>query len=160
MFGCTKRFDTVTPPAGRLTIADPFSRKRRIKVLAALIAFLMAGCFAVPEASPEPTPSSGDLGKRVRVAFAGHEHEALKYAGLYAVLADRIDGKQYATTSEAAAIAGRAADILRVPGVLKEIVNDELNPLLGKPQPLTPELSSKASEKLRSLAAACKEAAR
>jgi hypothetical protein len=76
------------------------------------------------------------------------------------VLASRLDAGAYSTTSEAAEVAGRAAEILKAPGLLKEIVNGELNPLLGKPQPLTPELRKQSSDVLRKLAAACKEAAR
>ena len=64
-----------------------------------------------------------------------------------------------AVVIEAAAVAGRAADILALPGVLKQVVNDELNPLLGKPQPLTPDLAAQAAAKLRLLSAACRRAA-
>ena len=124
-------------------------------------ALLLVGCFEVPAPSPEPRPSpDAALSERVRTALDGREEDALAYAGLYAVLADRFEAGHYETTAEAAAVAGRAADILAVPGVLKEIVNDELNPLLGKPQPITPDLAAKAAATLRDLSSACREAAR
>lgn len=124
------------------------------------VALLLAGCFAVPpQPGPAPAPD-GSLANRVRVALAGRKEDALTYAGLYALLADRFDARADATTAEAAAVAGRAADLLAVPGLLKEVVNAELNPLLGKPQPVTPELAAQASAKLRGLSAACREAAR
>jgi len=128
----------------------------------AAAALVLAGCFqltAAPEVAPEPKPDAA-LSARVRTALDGHTDDALAYAGLYAVLADRFDRKSYATTSEAAGVAGRAADVLAVPGLLKQVVDDELNPLLGKPQPVTPELAAQAAAKLRALSAACREAAR
>jgi hypothetical protein len=132
---------------------------RRVLVMAVL---LLAGCFQVPsppDASPAPSPDAG-LKQRVYSALNGRKQDALAYAGLYAVLADRFEKREYDTTAEAAAVAGRAADILAVPGVLKQVVNDELNPLLGKPQPVTPELAAQAAAKLRNLSIACREAAR
>jgi hypothetical protein len=132
---------------------------RRLTVpLAALL--VLAGCFQVPtdDAGARPAPSD-QLAATVRKALRENADDALTYAGLYTVLASRLDAGAYSTTSEAAAVAGRAADILQVPGVLREIVNDKLNPLLGTPQPLTPELRKQSSDVLRKLAAACREAA-
>lgn len=133
-----------------------------LRIVCAAAALFVAGCFQIPsppDASPNPRPDAA-LAQRVRTALDGHPEDALAYAGLYAVLADRFERKTYATTSEAAAVAGRAADILAVPGLLKQIVDDELNPLLGKPQPVTPDLAAGAATKLRALSAACREAAR
>lgn len=123
---------------------------------------MLAGCFQIPSPpAPRPAPSpDGGLTPRVCAALDGHKEDALAYAGLYAVLADRFEKREYETTAEAAAVAGRAADILAVPGLLKQIVNDELNPLLGKPQAVTPELARAAAAKLRALSAACREVAR
>ena len=123
---------------------------------------LAAGCFQVPSPDvPKPGPARDvALEDRVRTALVGRPDEALTYAGLYAVLTDRFEKREYETTAEAAAVAGRAAEILAVPGLLKEVVNDELNPLLGKPGPVTPELAAKAAAKLRALSTACREAAR
>jgi hypothetical protein len=134
-------------------------RLRRLLIPIALPA-LLAGCFTAPSnhASPQPGPPQ-DLLNKVETALAGHRGDAMTYAGLYAVLADRLEDKAYATTSDAAGVAGRVADILHVPGLLKQVVNEELNPLFGKPQPLTPELAAKAAAKLRELSAACREAA-
>jgi hypothetical protein len=131
--------------------------------LALLLAtsLVVAGCFHVPSdnAAPQPAPSN-ELNVKVREALRENPQAAMTYAGLYAILAARFEAGAYSTTSEATAVAGRAADILQVPGLLKEIVNDELNPLLGKPQTLTPELRARASERLRALSTACREAAR
>src|SRR5690606_10290125 len=110
--------------------------------------------------SPKPQPADPDLTSRVKVALRERPDDALLYAGLYAALADRFAQQRDATTTEAAAIAGRAADLVDVPGVLTAIVDDELTPLLGKPQPITPELAEQASAKLRDLSNACREAAR
>ena len=123
---------------------------------------LLAGCFRVPSAdAPKPAPT-GDaaLVERVGAALDGRPDDALTYAGLYAVLADRFEKREYESTGEAAAVAGRAAEILEVPGLLNEVVSAELNPLLGKPSPVTPELAAKAAAKLRALSSACREAAR
>lgn len=133
---------------------------RRLTLLLAM-SLVVAGCFHVPSdnAAPRPAPAT-ELDARVREALREQPQAAITYAGLYAVLAARFEAGAYSTTSEAAAVAGRAADILEVPGLLTEIVNDELNPLLGKSQPLTPELRAQASDRLRALSTACREAAR
>ncbi len=137
-----------------------FSQVRRLATLL-LTSLVLTGCFQVPsdDAGPRPAPTD-ELAAKVREALREKPQDAAIYAGLYAVLASRLEAGAYSTTPEAAAVAGRAADILQVPGVLKEIVNEELNPLLGKPQPLTPKLRAQASGALRKLAAACEEAAR
>lgn len=135
-------------------------RDRKRRLTATLTVSMLGGCFAVPDASPPPHPVPSDLSERVSTALAGHEDAALKYAGLYAVLADRFEAGAYETTSEAAAVAGRAADVVGLPGVLKEVVDDELNPLLGTPQAVTPELAVEAAARLRALSAACREVAR
>lgn len=135
------------------------ARLRRVTVPLSLLC--LAGCFELPHSTPSPRPEPSDqLTQRVQVALKDHPTDAFTYAGLYAVLADQIAANHYQSTSEAAAVAGRAAEILQVPGVLREVVDDELNPLLGTSQPLTPELCEKASAKLHSLSIACKEAAR
>jgi hypothetical protein len=139
---------------------QPLWPLQRLVVLLAT-SIVVAGCFELPpdNAVPRPAPAN-ELARKVQKALHERPEDALAYAGLYSVLADRFEAGAYSTTSEAAAVAGRAAEILRIPGLLKSIVNDKLNPLLGKPQPLTPELREQASKSLRELAAACKEAAR
>ncbi len=130
----------------------------RIAILLAS-SVMFAGCFQVPKGPDgKPEPSS-ELARKVETALAGRADDALLYAGFYSVLADRFEANAYATTNDAAAVAGRTADILAVPGLLKGIVNDELNPLIGKPQPLTPELAATAAAKLRELSLACRRAA-
>lgn len=133
-----------------------------LRTVIAAAALFASGCFQVPsppDVAPGPQPDAA-LMQHVRAALDGRRDDALAYAGLYAVLADRFERGTYDTTSEAASVAGGAADILAVPGLLKEVVNDELNPLLGKPQPVTPELAARAAAKLRALSVACREAAR
>jgi hypothetical protein len=139
-----------------------FCRCHGLARIAALIAssVFFAGCFQLPDRNDDAAPvPSRNVSQAVRTALAGRPDDALTYAGLYEVLADRLEANVYPTTTEAAQVAGRAADILRVPGSLKQVVNDELIPLIGKPQPLTPELCAKAAAKLRALSAACREAA-
>jgi hypothetical protein len=118
-------------------------------------ALLLAGCF--PPLPAKPQVEDDALVQRVRVALAGHENAAATYAGLYAVLAERLESDAYATTNEAAEVAGRAADILNVPGVLEDVVSDELDPLLGTPGPLTPDMRTNAARRLRALSDACRE---
>jgi hypothetical protein len=136
----------------------PDRTRRPVYLISLLAALAGAGCFRLPD-KPVPQPEA-DLAPRVRAALAGHQQDALTYAGLYAVLADRFESRAYATTAEAAAVASRVAETLAVPGLLKQVVGDELNPLIGKPQPLSPDLAAKAAAKLRALSAACREAAR
>jgi len=144
----------------RNAFRDEFRPIRRLVILLAT-SLVLAGCFQVPadDAVPRPAPTA-ELSEKVREALRGKPQAAITYAGLYAILASRLDAGSYSTTSEAAAVARRAAEILQVPGLLKEIVNESLNPLLGTPQPLTPELRDQAGEVLRKLSAACEEAAR
>lgn len=131
----------------------------RIAILVAS-SVMLTGCFQAPSEPDQDSHVTTSLARKVETALRGRTDDALTYAGFYANFADRLEARSYATTTEAAAIAGRTADILAVPGLLKEIVNDELNPLIGTPQPLTPELASQAAEKLRELSRACRRAAR
>jgi hypothetical protein len=133
------------------------ARSRTSVVLISLLV-IATGCFQGP--SPDrPLPVDGALLQRVKGPLAGRRDDALAYAALYAVLAERFESGAYATTSEAADVAARAAEIIRLPGVLKEVVNDELNPVIGKPQPITPERAAQAAATLRALSTACREAA-
>ncbi len=128
-------------------------------LLAIAAAVFLSGCFASPHTRPVTPELPGGIAARVHKALADRPEDAASYAGLFEVLALRFDAGKYQTTSEAAAVAKRSAEILSVPGVLKDVVNEELNPLLGTPRPLTREISSQAASRINVIARACREAA-
>ena len=105
-------------------------------------------------------PAAKNLTRQVAQALNGDERAAGQYAAFYNLLADRFEADAYETTTRAAQVAGRAAEILQLPGYLKEIVGKELNPHLGTPGPLSAQQSEAAAKSLRELANACQAAAR
>ena len=124
----------------------------------------LAGCFA-PPAPPPPVvdpaePSDAALNARVAAALGDDVESARQYAAFYRLLADRLAAGDYETGRDLAAVAGRAAELMALPGRLSGIVSDELDPILNPPGSLSPERRVAAADILNRLANACEEASR
>ena len=122
-----------------------------------------AGCFAPPPPPPPPPavePADADLSARVAAALDGDADAARLYAAFYRLLADRTAAGADATTADLAAVAGRAADLLALPGKLSDVVGEELDPVLNPPGPLTPDRRAAAVAAFARLADACGGATR
>ena len=123
-----------------------------------------AGCFAPPDA-PEPAvpavaPVDADLHARVAAALGGDRELAATYAAFYTLLAERIDAGTDETVGQFAAVAGRAAEILNLPGKLAGPAGDLLGDVLNPPGAFAPGRREKAAAAFRALAAACGEVSR
>ena len=125
---------------------------------------VLAGCFA-PPAPPPPVvdpaePSDARFNARVATALGGDAESARQYAAFYRLLADRLAAGDFDGGTDLAAVAGRAAELLALPGRLSGIVAEELDPILNPPGPLSPERRVAAASAFDRLADACEEAVR
>lgn len=136
-------------------------RTAALTVAAFLLTAAVAGCFAPPTpAGPAVDPSDNALHGRVAAALQGDGDAARLYAAFYQLIAERLTAGEWETTGELAAVAGRAAALLGLPGKLSAIVEDELDPVLNPPGPLTGERRTAAAAAFARLADACGEAVR
>lgn len=136
----------------------PWQRTRGWFFAVALAGFLTGYALAqFVDVPPARRPDVTDLNQQVATALEEHQDSAARYAAFYRVLAGRFARHQYKTTSRAAEVASRAADILNLPGVLKDIVAKQLNPILGTPGKLTAQQSETAAQILLALSTACQE---
>ena len=129
-----------------------------------------AGCFAPPDAPrPEPdapaVPDDGDtspaaLRARVAAALGGDRELAATYAAFYRLLADRLRAGTDAAAADFAAVAGRAARLLALPGRLSGPAGDRLGGVLNPPGRFTPDRRAKAAAAFDALADACEGALR
>ena len=118
------------------------------------------GCFAPPPPAPAVDPADADLSARVAAALGGDADAARLYAAFYRLIADRLAAGDWATTGDLAATAGRAADLLALPGRLSAVVAEELDPVLNPSGPLTPDRRAAAANAFVRLADACEGAVR
>ena len=141
-------------------------RTRAAALAGAILLFgpAVAGCFAPPAPAPpvvDPgTPADANLRARVAAALDGNADAARRYAAFYRLIADRLSAGEWERTTELAAVAGRAADLLDLPGRLAAVVTEELDPVLNPPGPLSGERRTHAAAAFARLADACGEATR
>ena len=122
-----------------------------------------AGCFVPPDQNrpdqsrPDaPAPDApADLDARVAAALGGDRELAASYAAFYRLLADRLRAGADDSAAAFAAVAGRAARILGLPGKLSGPAGDALGPALNPPSRLTPARRDAAAAALDRLADAC-----
>ncbi|QDT15250.1 hypothetical protein [Alienimonas californiensis] len=136
-------------------------RTAALTVAAFLLSAAVAGCFAPPTpAGPAVDPADNALHDRVAAALPGDADAARLYAAFYHLIAERLTAGEWETTGELAAVAGRAAALLGLPGKLSAVVEDELDPVLNPPGPLTGARRTNAAAAFARLADACGEAVR
>ncbi|NNJ27527.1 hypothetical protein [Alienimonas chondri] len=146
----------------------PFGLKAVLLAAAAFaLSAAVAGCFSPPQSvepppvvDPTVDPADADLHARIAAALAGDADAARLYAAFYRLIADRLEAGDWNTTSDLAALAGRAAALLELPGRLSAVVAEELDPVLNPPGPLTDERRTRAAAAFARLADACGEAVR
>ena len=101
--------ETPNPPFTTPNPPDSTGQRHSLPICGLLACTLLIGCC--------PPATTNPLTVRVGLALEGQADAALLYAGLYNVLADRLDDRAYATTDEFAAVAARAAVVLRSPEI-------------------------------------------
>ena len=119
-----------------------------------------AGCCPPPDRpEPEPehhsAPADGDLDARVAAALGGDADLAATYAAFYRLLAERLRAGTDDSAGEFAAVAGRAAELLKLPGTLAGPAGDVLGGALNPPSRFTPARRDAAAAAFDRLADAC-----
>ena len=151
-------------PAARLSrrLAEPLLAGALLGAAAA-----SAGCFAPPPDPDAPVPDApadgeitpedpaAGLDARVAAALGGDRELAATYAAFYRLLADRLRAGTDDSAAAFAAVAGRAARMLELPGALAGPAGDALDGSLNPPARFTPARRAAAATAFDRLADAC-----
>ncbi|MFH5804805.1 hypothetical protein [Alienimonas sp. DA493] len=141
-------------------MTSPRLRTAALTLAAFLLTASVAGCFTPPTPPPPADPADAGLHADVAAALHGDADAARLYAAFYRLVSDRLSAGEWESTAELAAVAGRAAALLELPGRLSAVVADELAPVLNPPGPLTGARRTDAAAAFARLADACGEAVR
>ena len=151
-------------PAGPRRMNYPRTRSALMAAVRAAVAGLALGGAAAgccppdrPETAPEhdSVPADRDLNARVAAALGGNAELAATYAAFYRLLAERLRAGADDSAGAFAAVAGRAADLLKLPGDLSGPAGDELGGVLNPPSRFTPARRDAAAAAFDRLADAC-----